>query len=75
MQKWKAICKKRRYYARRILTVGYFDLKESIFTKLHRLFSAGRKLAREVVCFLYLVFLWINGCYKLPWDARVKWEE
>jgi hypothetical protein len=23
----------------------------------------------------HLVFLWINECYKLPWEAGVKWEE
>jgi len=26
-------------------------------------------------CNMHLVFLWINECYKLPWDAGVKWEE
>jgi hypothetical protein len=26
-------------------------------------------------CALYLIFLWIDECYKLPWDAGVKWEE
>ena len=23
----------------------------------------------------YLVFLWIHGCYKVPWNAGVKWED